>query len=309
MPKKKSCNAVYVFSVLREAKRLDTEDWWASEIQCIRSDFDFVIANPPPGKHGNYIFQLEQGTVANKLHWQCFLKLHTKLRPNALKNLLNDEYQDSNPYRAQICSVAGKHALANYCMKTATRVPGVPLQTLRKVYRGQDLLPMQTPLPWQADLLSIMDQEPDFRTIHWIYNPSGNIGKSMFTKWCVYNKKAEDLGQGSATQLKTSILNCPVHRVYICDIPRTCGKEEHMADIISTIESLKNGNVSSPMYGKHARTLFMPPHIIVFANKRAPFTFMSLDRWKTFIVRSRTDHLERDHYRGAAQPAFNIPAR
>lgn len=36
--------------------------------------------------------------------------------------------------------------------------------------------------PWQIELSKLLEEEPDYRTIHWVYGPNGNEGKSAYAK-------------------------------------------------------------------------------------------------------------------------------
>lgn len=290
----KSANQLYLFSVIRSANE---EDDHASIAACIKGDFQAAGAK-------DYIFQLERGTTAGKLHWQCYLKLQLKSRIKTLLNLLNEPYQDPSPtpYRVKPCSLRGAQQLKSYCMKTATAVGH--LTTLNPVYRGEDLAPMENPFPWQSQLLSILDGNPDDRTIRWVYNPRGCIGKSLMCKWLEFNKKATAVPMGSAQQIKTYIIASGAARVYLIDLPRTRGKAEAMEDIMSAIEEIKNGNIKSAMYGKIQRLMMSPPHVICFSNHPPPTSMASPDRWKIYVVRRSQDSLQRYTPGDGTSPIF-----
>lgn len=42
---------------------------------------------------------------------------------------------------------------------------------------------------WQNDVLQVLEQEPDSRTIHWVFDPIGNSGKSFLTKYLYLTRK------------------------------------------------------------------------------------------------------------------------
>lgn len=294
MPKKAGkTNQLFLFSVLCTANETDDHADIANRIE---ADFKACGA-------ADYIFQLERGTELQKLHWQCYLKLSDKSRIRTLLNLLNEPFQDSSPYRVKPCSLRGARQLKTYCMKKETSIGH--LRTLRKLYRGEDLAPMSTPLPWQSDLLSVISTEPDDRTIHWVYNPRGCVGKSMLVKHLVYNELAVRIPTCTATQIKNGVILLGPARVYLVDIPRTLGKNENLEDIMSSLESVKGGLVQSMMYGIPKQLLMMPPHVFCFSNHPAPKSMASSDRWRTYTIRDKQDSLQADP--AVHAPMFNRP--
>lgn len=282
MPKKKQTSKLFYFSVLASASETDDHESVADRIV---SDFKACGA-------ADFIFQLERGTELQKLHWQCYLKLSERSRIKTLLNLLNEPFQDSSPYRVKPCSKRGERQLKKYCMKKDTAVGH--LRTLRKVYRGADLACMEAPLPWQRDLLAILEGPPDPRTIHWIYNPRGCVGKTVLCKYLLWKEMAARIPCNNATQIKNGCILLGPHRVYLVDIPRTLGKNEHIEDIMSSLESVKSGIIQSMMYGQPKMLLMDPPHVVCFANRRAPRAMASDDRWKTYTVRTQGASLHAD---------------
>ena len=92
------------------------------------------------------------------------------------------------------------------------------------------------------------------------------------------------VGLGSATQIKTSIIEKGAHRAYMVDLPRVRGSDERQQELFSALEEIKNGWVESPMYGKSAELLMEPPHIHIFSNELPNLTYASMDRWKIWMI-------------------------
>lgn len=243
--------------------------------------------------HDDYIFQLEKGASDN-FHWQCFVKLTKKVRVKRLAKILHEQPPpnpdpDRQTWSVQPCSTQGEEALKTYCMKEDTRVKG-PFGK-RPIYTGNDLQVMSTPFPWQQSVLDLVASTPDDRTIYWICNEAGNVGKSKLCKFLCWTKKATLVPLGTATQIKTSVIVKGTHRCYLLDLPRVRGKDERLQELFSAIEEIKNGYVMSAMYGKCQEMFMSPPHVICFSNEMPKMSLCSADRWKVARLSSRDDPL------------------
>lgn len=147
--------------------------------------------------------------------------------------------------------------------------------------------------PWQKDLYDkIFDSEDnlkpiDARKIISIVDPVGKSGKSSFVKFLCYKRKDfVKLSYGTSMQLRSAILSVGPKKAYLIDLPRTPGSFDKTSDILSVIEDLKNGHLTSPMYGKYSNMLMNPPIVIVFSNTFFPFDSLSADRWDSFVIES-----------------------
>lgn len=224
-----------------------------------------------------YIFQLEDTT--DNLHYQCFARWKKKQYAKTLAKRLHEQFHG---IEVRPCSENGKLALSNYCMKSESRVAG-PFAD-RPIYLGQDLNCMRDPHPWQTRIMKMLDKDPDDRTIHWIYNREGNVGKSKLCKYLKFHKKWKRIPLGTATQLKTNAVTKGPFRAYYVDLPRVKGKEEAIQDLMSAIEDIKNGDVESAMYGKINEMQMVSPHVFVFSNDVPPINLATRDRWKVYTI-------------------------
>ena len=164
--------------------------------------------------------------------------------------------------------------------------------TLAGDYSGKDIeflndKPNRT--SWQNNLYdSIFDESKnqfivaDDRKIIWIYDKKGKCGKSKWVKWLCANNPEDiiKLTFGSPQQLRSAIVSIGPKKVYLIDIPRTRDKSDSMESLINSLEEVKNGHVTSIMYGQYKTIFFEPPHVIVFSNERCPKQMMSEDRWE-----------------------------
>lgn len=103
--------------------------------------------------------------------------------------------------------------LSLYVMKDETKVEGpwgdpsyVPKENV--VYNMRDLKCMDIALEWQQQVIKMLREYPDDRSINWVHQPEGNAGKSKLMKWvtCTSGLSMARIGLGSVTQIKTSVI-------------------------------------------------------------------------------------------------------
>lgn len=127
--------------------------------------------------------------------------------------------------------------------------------------------------PWQADLVSALEKDPDDRHIMWIFDKVGNKGKSTFVTHYVSNP-AND-----AIVLEGKVADMAYlydkQRVVFFDITRT--QVELLDHLMSFAEKLKNGLLISTKYMTQMK-VFRPPHVVFFANVVCPPGKWSEDR-------------------------------
>lgn len=219
-----------------------------------------------------YAFQEETGESGTK-HLQGVLTLKTKMRDTAFG--LPKEIHWENPKDIE--------AAYTYCMKDETR-------TGQRWTRGVKLpyhFKLKTMRPWQQQVMDIIAQPPDDRSIHWFWEEHGNTGKSVLVKHLVVNNNAIFIAGGKQSDIINVIFNSNMHdsRIVCIDIPRN--QANHIS--YSAIESIKNGLICNTKY-ETGFVAFDPPHIIVFANCPPNEDCLSADRWKiTQIVGNHTN--------------------
>jgi len=134
---------------------------------------------------------------------------------------------------------------------------------------------------WQLDMLEILKQKPDHRTIYWLWEPEGNFGKSAFARYCccteslnatLFGGKAADAKAGLALMKKKP-------RICLLDVPRSV---EHIS--YTALEEIKNGVFFSSKY-ESGMVKMNHPHVVVLANEPPEFRKLSSDRWKVFNLR------------------------
>ena len=107
-----------------------------------------------------------------------------------------------------------------------------------------------------------------------------------FVKWVCVNRpnEATKISFGSTSQLRTAVIQAGERKCYFVDIPRTKGSEDKIENLLSVIEDMKVGFLTSNMYGKHTSLIMDPPHVVIFSNDPCPRQMMSEDRWKSFKI-------------------------
>lgn len=210
-----------------------------------------------------YYYQLEIGEGGYE-HYQGCLSLIVKHRLSEVKNILGYQSVHLEPIRNWNASI-------RYCSKEDTRVKGpwshksIWIQTITQLNW------------WQSELETILLQKPDYRTIYWIWDSVGNIGKSSFCKYAAVKLQACVLNNGTFSDLAFAIPNAP--KIIIWDLPRTIeGRVNY-----SAIEACKNGLIFSGKYESKTK-VFNPPHIVVFANFSPDRSAMSADRWEIICL-------------------------
>lgn len=250
-----------------------------------------------------WIFQEERGIEAKKRHFQGRLSLKVKVRAGTLANDLRSEFNCKD------LNVSIEHSDSSfYCIKKDETYVDGPWAD-HPIYLGKDVACMKSPLGWQQAILDWIEQEPNDRSIVWIYNAGGCIGKSKLVKYCCYNKLATRIPLGKAHQIKTSAIAKGAQRCYLLDIPRVTGSEESQRDLMSAIEEIKNGFVEACMYGKNDIMFMEPPHVFVFSNDIPNIEMCSKDRWEVFELVGKHSQLRRMKMSELIKPKKDKPER
>lgn len=159
----------------------------------------------------------------------------------------------------------------NYCTKDNTNIRGnlkydKPLKIIENLYQ------------WQQDVVNIVKEEADDRTIRWYYDEIGNKGKSALVKYLVVNHGGL-LVSGKGSDVKYMVKTFKESQGYspsliLYDIPREC--QQYIS--YQAIEEVKNGCFASTKY-ECEMIVMNSPHIICFSNFYPDSDKMSEDRW------------------------------
>lgn len=179
-----------------------------------------------------------------------------------------------------------RHAADGLTWKGAMRLLAeeFPAMYLRFARHAQDLFNASVPdyddgefepYAWQKDIITVCEEEPDARTIMWVYDEEGGKGKSRLAAHLVSKHDGIILG-GKLDDMKYAFSR-DVSKVAIFDLTRT--QSDCMKGLVSFAESLKNGMYMNAKYESRMVT-FARPHVIFFANFMPPENVWSSDRLK-----------------------------
>lgn len=231
-----------------------------------------------------WVFQLEE-SKNGMMHFQCVISLHKKeFSKKVLSSIsaytgIKEDYINISP------SLTGNTSFC-YGMKERSRVDGPWSNKMLEENLPVETLAFDKFFDWQKVVFHIAMGKPDDRSIHWFYDTKGNRGKTQLTRMLLANH-GKEVGVipcvGTSNQLVSAIINMGMRKTYILDIPRAKSGgswDDRIADLMLTIESIKNGLLVSAMYGKLNQLLMPHPNVIVFSNY--DLNGLSPDRWKKY---------------------------
>jgi len=206
-----------------------------------------------------YIFQEETGESGTP-HLQGTINLSKRQRLSQLKKWHNKiHWEWTKCVKASI----------EYCQKYESRSGNI---YYKNIIINEPIKVIE-PYGWQLDILDIIKNEPDDRTIYWFWEPYGNVGKSSLCKYLAVKHDAIVIcGKGS--DIKNVLIKKKSLKLILVDIPRS--NYEYFN--YGTLEEIKNGMIFSGKY-EGGFKVFNPPHIICFANEEPQREQLSSDRW------------------------------
>lgn len=133
---------------------------------------------------------------------------------------------------------------------------------------------------WQEDILATIKTKPDSRTIHWLWDLKGGVGKTTFCKYLTIYHDAILLG-GKAADVRNGIVqykakhNGCTPSIVLVNIPRSFKKK------YVSYEAFENVKDMCFYSGKYEGDMVVGncPHLIIFANQPPDYERMSADRW------------------------------
>ena len=136
---------------------------------------------------------------------------------------------------------------------------------------------------WQLNIIDIVKNKADKRSINWYWESAGGAGKTCFSKYLVCMHDALYVS-GKSADCKYSIVSYEKQfkkypSIIIIDVPRTS------LDYVNyeAIESIKNGLFFCTKY-ESCQVVMKCPHIFIFANELPNTSKLSLDRWNIIEI-------------------------
>lgn len=138
---------------------------------------------------------------------------------------------------------------------------------------------------WQKKICEELQNDPDDRSINWIWEPDGCAGKTTFQKYIYLTFQNVCITSGKSADMKNGIIEFikkhgETPDIVLINIPR-CN-----IDYVSYegIESIKDMFFYSGKY-EGGQVCGKSPHVYIFANSEPPIDKLSEDRWKVKRIR------------------------
>ncbi len=211
-----------------------------------------------------YYFAKEVGESGTP-HLQGTIEFKTKVRPLSLRLSTDIHWEKRKGTWDQAVEYCRKEDGDKYSHGFKPKRPLRPLACETMMF------------PWQQEVLDMVIAEPDDRTILWIWEEIGAVGKTTFLKYLMRFQEAIPLEGKKSDCLYMAQMN--ESEIYIMDLERS------MESFVSyaSIEKVKNGCFMSGKYegGIVDRNC---PHMVIFANFAPDKSKLSCDRWKVFTI-------------------------
>lgn len=141
--------------------------------------------------------------------------------------------------------------------------------------------------PWQRQVVDSIGSDTE-RIVNFVVDPRGNSGKTTMGMWLLVNGYGKRLAStANPKELSASVLDCPNRKCFILDLPRTFRNHQQMELLFGAIEEIKNGFAEDHRY-KHRMETFQPPAVWVFANSLPDLSFLSMDRWRIWLLQDKS---------------------
>ncbi len=222
------------------------------------------------------VFQTELAESGTK-HLQGCLSFQTKGRPFGLHSSKKIHYEKKRGSVLQ---------MRRYCIKEEDTRPEPFIRFCRGWIPPEPIRTIEPTLGWQKDILRILEEPADDRTIHWYWG-DGNIGKTSFAKYLSVHHgaipcsgKGSDMRNGICDYMEKHGRGPPI---VVIPIPKSFN---HDYLSYEGIETVKDGYFYSGKY-KGGICVYNPPHLVVLSNREPDVEELSQDRWHIVEITER----------------------
>lgn len=230
-------------------------------------------------KSGKY--QHECGVETNYHHYQGRIKLITKVRINTLQQLSSNKEHILSGAHWSPTSNFNKNNF-DYVSKEHTKI-GDTIDILQKpAYIPRQVREMKCLRPFQQQIIDDANVW-DTRTINYVFNKRGNVGKSRLCSYLRAHKLGRPLPPcNNYRDLMAIVCDVPTSNLYLIDLPKAMRKHS-LNEMFTAIESIKDGFAFDTRY-KYKEKIFDCPNIWVFGNIQLNINYLTEDRWKFWKV-------------------------
>lgn len=227
-------------------------------------------------KNLKIMFQLEKGDKEGTYHHQGVISsTKSPIWDGTLKRKFKGIW-------LQKCKSV-KHAI-KYCSKMDTKagkIFNLGFKIIKDPLEGKEYY------PWQKDVKTIVESEPDDRHVYWIWDKNGQNGKTHFPKHLAIKFPELKLlyVSGDGKDIKFAVAKMDP-KVVVWNVAKA---EERIGYV--TVEQVKDGIFFVNKY-ESGQFIGNPPHIIIFANRRPEKWKLSADRWKIYRINDKRELIE-----------------
>lgn len=242
-----------------------------------------------------FVFQHEK-TGQDNNHIQGRINYQKRMRTLAMAKKIATFLELDLKY-VHVSPTANSTQNFSYVLKEEGRIAGPYSNKDMDCLCIQDPFIDKTRFVWQEFILGIWFDKfkkemynPTGRSILFVVDEDGGVGKSTLTKHCAISRQKDVCilpVTGSPAQLTSAIIDAGPYPYYILDMPRVKPVNAFVEDIMFVIEGLQNGLLVNSMYGKYKRLVMPNPQIVIFSNWKLP-KCLSDDRY-TYLYPRRFD--------------------
>lgn len=243
--------------------------WWDATIKAESVDLNELM-NVLDKECDRYVIGKETGADGYK-HYQIRMVCKVPKEMSTVHNML----QRNNPNcQGWVTPTSKEGRNFNYCEKE-----GDFIRSWEKALRSWATIELKD---WQAQLKEIWKYQNE-REVDVLFDPVGNIGKTVFAKHMVATHSATYVPPiGDAQDLMAFALEKPA-KAYIFDMPRSESVKQKKG-MWSAIEQIKNGYLYDKRY-KFRDAWIDPPRVLVMCNELPEMDSLSSDRWRFYEVK------------------------
>ena len=221
-----------------------------------------------------YIFQEEEGKEGTK-HLQGSISLKIKARLTELKKW------DSRIHWE--CTKNVKAADA-YCCKEETRAGRIFTHEKKRAFiRTKSKFDGMEP---REEIMEVITQEPDNRTLHWFWSKEGAVGKTTTAAYLEHNYEGVYVVNGKAADMKNQVISQLKEGndldIVIITVPRTA--ENYVS--YAAMEEIKDALIYSGKYEGGSANI-EHPHVMILANFPPNESACSVDRWNVVELKKK----------------------
>lgn len=255
-----------------------------------KSDFERLIAFFDTDAVGVACISREFGKNKVHPHWQVYFELvreSLKIRTELIEVLGHEGFHVEKARGSKDANVAYVYGVdkpyeAGFVEYTKNVI--VPLRYQPEKAEFWRTLVLR---PFQQSIIDMARLRADRRSIVWIYEETGNTGKTIVAEYLHIFYGAVITG-GSEADMKHAIARWSEivgadPTIIIIDLARS---DAFTLSSAKGIESIKNGLFFDGKYESTMMHAFLKPHVFIFSNQSpAPYyNFISRDRWSVFRI-------------------------